>query len=109
MSDLQEKKVTEFVKGKTIPEVIQSIKDLANTEHHQHFGTIQDTLGVESGDNACYHCNGAEWDKYEELQTAWMCYYASREIADFIETYKEIENHEEIQQAVWEAFPCPAS
>lgn len=108
MSDLQEKKVTEFVKGKTIPEVIQSIKDLAETEHHQHFRTIQDTLGVESGDNACYHCNGVDWQKYKELHTAWMTHYASREIADFMEDYKEIENREELQQAVWRAFPCPA-
>ena len=105
--DKQEEKVTAFVKGKTIDEIKEAIRNLAEEAWHSPFAHIQDTLGVESGDNACYHLSGCGADEAKRIHLAWLEYYASREIVDFIEDYKEIENALEIREAIGGAFPRP--
>jgi len=105
--DKQEKEVTAFVKGKTIEEIKEAIRKLAEEAWHSPFAHIQDALGVESGDNACYHLSGYGADEAKRIHLAWLEYYASREIVDFIEEYKEIENALEIREAIGGAFPRP--
>ena len=105
--DKQEEAVTAFVKGKTIDEIKEAIRNLAEEAWHSPFAHIQDALGVESGDNACYHLSGYGADEAKRIHLAWLEYYASREIVDFIEEYKEIENALEIREAIGGAFPRP--
>ena len=107
-NDTQELKVTEFCAGKTPEQIVEAIRELGVHQWHGSIRIIQDKLGVQSGDNACYHLNGESFGQYKKLHFAWMTYYASREIVDFIESYKGIGDEkriEAIQKAIWEAFP----
>jgi hypothetical protein len=107
-NDTQELKVSEFCAGKTPDQIVKAILELGNYQWHASVRVIQDKLGVSSGDNACYHLNGDSLNRFEKLQFAWMTYYASREIVDFIEEYKGIGDEKRIdaiQKAIWHAFP----
>ena len=105
-------KVAEFCAGKTPDQIIEAIRELGNYQWHGSIRIIQDKLGVQSGDNACYHLNGEKLDQFEKLQFDWMTYYASREIVDFIDDYKGIGDEKRIdaiQKAIWREFPSPQS
>jgi len=111
-NDTQELKVAEFCAGKTPDQIVEAICELGNYQWHASIRIIQDKLGVQSGDNACYHLNGEKLDQFEKLQFDWMTFYASREIVDFIEDYKGIGDEKRIdaiQKAIWREFPSPQS
>lgn len=109
--DTQELKVTEFCAGKTPEQIVEAIRELGETKKEdmsQGFIDMAKTLGVESGDNACYHTANPDWEYFIDLQGRWISFLASREIVDFIESYKGIGDEkriEAIQKAIWEAFP----
>jgi len=111
-NDTQELKVSEFCAGKTPEQIVEAIIELGNHQFHESIRIIMDKLGVQSGDNACYHLNGEKFNQFEKLQFDWMTYYASREIVDFIEDYKGIGDEKRIdaiQKAIWREFPIPQS
>ena len=109
--DTQELKVTEFCAGKTPEQIVEAIRELGETKKEdmsQGFIDMAKTLGVESGDNACYHTANPDWEDFIDLQGQWISFLASREIVDFIESYEGIGDEkriEAIQEAIWEAFP----
>lgn len=102
-----EKAVSAFIEGKTMDEVKQAIRDLAESAWNASFLHIQNALSVDSGDFASCLLSGEKFNFSKETQIAWLEYYASREIVDFIEEYKEIENALEIREAIGGAFPRP--
>ena len=106
----QEQTIIALVKDKDAEQIQGEIRGLAKDALQAGFRSMQDALGVESGDNACYYLNGSDFETFEKGALAWFEYYASREIADFIEDYEDvgtIEKRQEIQRAVWGAFPRP--
>ena len=111
-NDTQELKVTEFCAGKTPEQIVEAIRELGEEQWHASIRIIQDKLGVRSGDNACYHLGGESGERFERLQKAWISYYASCEIVDFIEDYNGIGDEKRIdaiQKAIWSEFPIPQS
>ena len=110
-NDMQELKVTEFCAGKTPEQIVDAIRELGETKKEvmsEGFIDIAKTLGVESGDNACYHTANPDWQNFIDLQGQWISFLASREIVDFIEDYKGIGDEKRIdaiKKAIWEAFP----
>ena len=114
-NDTQELKVTEFCAGKSPDQIVEAIRELGENKKEElskGFVDMVDTLGVESGDNACYHTANPNWDRFIDLQGKWISHLASREIVDFIEAYKGIGDEKRIdaiQKAIWREFPTPHS
>ena len=89
-NDTQELKVTEFCAGKTPEQIVEAIRELGETKKEdmsQGFIDMAKALGVESGDNACYHTANPDWEDFIDLQGQWISFVASREIVDFIESH----------------------
>ena len=112
--DKQEKEVTAFVKGKTIEEIKEAIRKLAEEAWHSPFAHIQDALGVESGDYASYILNGEKFNFSKDSQIAWLEYYASREIKETLESWdccdasiEQMKHACEVCEVISFAFPCP--
>ena len=114
-NDTQELKVTEFCAGKSPDQIVEAIRELGENKKEElskGFFDMVDTLGVESGDNGCYHTANPNWDHFIDLQGKWISHLASREIVDFIEDYKGIGDEKRIdaiQKAIWREFPTPQS
>lgn len=114
-NDTQELKVTEFCAGKSPNQIVEAIRELGENKKEElskGFFDMVDTLGVESGDNGCYHTANPNWDHFIDLQGKWISHLASREVVDFIESYKGIGDEKRIdaiQKAIWREFPTPQS
>jgi len=101
----QEEVVQDFIQGKTNAQVIEAIHALADKEKDEAsrgFVRMCNTLGVQSGDNACYHTANPEWDAFIDLQGKWIAYIASREIRDYLP-----ESQSDLADAIYDAFPDP--
>jgi len=112
-NDKQELKVSEFCAGKTPEQIVEAIRELGENKKEElskGFFDMVETLGVESGDNGCYHTANPNWDYFIDLQGKWISHLASREVVDFIENYKGIGDEKRIdaiQEAIWREFPTP--
>jgi hypothetical protein len=110
----QERKITSFIEGKTMNEVKQAIRDLAESAWNASYRHIQDALGVESGDYASYILNGEKFNFSKDSQIAWLEYYASREIKETLESWdccdasiEQMKHACEVCEVISFAFPCP--
>ena len=109
-----EKAVCAFIEGKSMDEVKQAIRDLAESAWNTSFLHIQERLGVESGDFASYILNGQKFNFSKEMQIAWLEYYTSKEIRETLETWeccdasiKQMKHACEVCEVISFAFPCP--
>jgi hypothetical protein len=109
-----EKAVSVFIEGKTMDEVKQAIRDLAESAWNASYRHIQDALSVESGDFASYILGGEKFNFSKEMQIAWLEYYASREIKETLEAWdccdasiEQMKHAREVCEVISFAFPCP--
>ena len=71
----QVRRVTKLVADKSAKEIIQDVRQMADDALNKAFEALQEGLGVESGDQACYYVDG----QMEEM----ICYlsrYAMSEV-----------------------------
>ena len=102
----QEQTITALVKDKDVAQIQGEIRALAENALQAGFKSIQDALGVESGDNACYYLNGSDFATFEKGALAWFEYYASREITDYLTDDPEFLNARNALE-ITSAFPRP--
>ena len=96
-----EKAVCAFIEGKSMDEVKQAIRDLAESAWNTSFLHIQERLGVESGDFASYILNGQKFNFSKEIRETletWECCDAS---------IKQMKHACEVCEVISFAFPCP--
>lgn len=102
----QEETITALVKDKDVAQIQGEVRGLAREALQASFKSIQDALGVESGDNACYYLNGSDFETFEKGALAWFEYYTSREITDYLADDPKFLNAKNALE-ITSAFPRP--
>ena len=71
----QVRRVTKLVADKSAKEIIKDVRQMADDALNKAFEALQEGLGVESGDQACYYVDG----RMEEM-ICYMARYAMSEV-----------------------------